>query len=661
MKIALAQMDVVANKPKQNLETMLKMINEAKDNHVDLIAFPEMCVGGYLLGDKWLDDNYCRNLMSFNEDIKNASDGIAVAFGNVYLDDKINERVGDNFVNEVISGFHPNKDGRTRKYNAVYVVQNGEYVEKKIETNILPKGVLAKTLLPNYRIFDDERYFFSMQDITKDFDLKLDDLVQPFLIEVDGRKVPIGFEICEDLWCNDYRKNGNAINPTKYLVENGAQQIVNLSASPWTFGKNGARDRRIEFLKKELDDLFVPFFYVNNVGAQNNGKNIVTFDGGSTIYNGNGNPVIFAKEAYREEMLYFDTEQKIDAKTRIEDPKIAQKYKAIVRGIQHVKDITGAVAQPKYVIGLSGGIDSSVVAALVERAVGNDKLLGINMPTKFNSAKTKDAAKQLAKNLDIPYITVPIEEIVEANAGTLAQFVTRDYVDNIPDLALENIQAKIRGTSVLSNVAGIYSAIFTNNGNKLETALGYATLYGDVGGAIAPIADLTKAEVFDLAKYLNREIYGREVVPEKMIPDNLYRFQKDQIAPSAELKNAQIDPMKFGYHDALLDRFTDYKKSSAEDVLRWYIDGTLEQNLGISTDLIYRWGIEDPKTFVDDLEWFDRKVQQNVFKRVQAPPIIITSKSAYGYDIRESQLPYETTREYDLLRDKVLVMKKYGC
>lgn len=207
MKIALAQIDVIPNKAEKNLERMLSMVEEAKTQHVDLIAFPEMCVGGYLLSDKWQEDGYCDKLMAYNEILREASSGIAIAYGNVYLDKFIKERSQDD-------RFHPNKDGRTRKYNSVYVIQDGKFVSRLKETNILPHGVQPKTLLPNYRIFDEERYFFSAQDIAKDFNASLESLIQPFLLQIDREQVPIGFELCEDLWCEDYRRKGNALNPT---------------------------------------------------------------------------------------------------------------------------------------------------------------------------------------------------------------------------------------------------------------------------------------------------------------------------------------------------------------------------------------------------------------------------------------------------------------
>ena len=244
MRIALGQIDVKAGRPKINLETMLGMIKEAKEKKADLIAFPELCISGYLVGDKWNSDSFCRLMMESNEALREASKGIAIAYGNICLDDGLNERVGD-------KNWHPNEDGRIRRYNAVYVFQDGKEAKRAKEIKLLPAGVQAKTLLPNYRVFDDERYFLSTKDISQDFNVPLEELMQPFLINIDGKEVKVGFEICEDLWCEDYRRNGKPLNPTKMLIDNGAELIVNVSASPWTFGKNGARDRRVDFLRKE--------------------------------------------------------------------------------------------------------------------------------------------------------------------------------------------------------------------------------------------------------------------------------------------------------------------------------------------------------------------------------------------------------------------------
>ncbi|HLD07359.1 MAG TPA: NAD(+) synthase [Candidatus Nanoarchaeia archaeon] len=653
MKIALAQMDVKPGQPRKNLESMLRMVEQAKRQQVDLIAFPEMAVGGYLLGDKWLSDEYCRYLMEFNDALLEASDGIAIAYGNIFLDEHINDRVGD-------SNPHPNEDGRSRKYNAVYVVQNRKPASRKQQTRLLPEGVQPKTLLPNYRIFDDKRYFFSTTGVAQDFGVPLEGLMQPFMISVGGRQVPIGFEICEDLWCADYRRNSRMLNPTKMLISNGAAYIVNISASPWTFGKNSARDRRVRELKADINGHFVPFLYVNCTGAQNNGKNIVTFDGGSTVYNADGLPIQHSAAPYQEELIIVE---RFDgsAAERQEKPAIAQKHDAIIAGIRHVRDMMGAEEQPGYVVGLSGGVDSAVVAALLVDAVGRERVMAINMPTSLNSAKTRESARHVAEQLGIAYHVLPIEELAAVNARLIDSVDADGRGARIADspLHLGNLLAKIRGTSILSNIAAKYGALFTNNSNKVETMLGYATLYGDVGGAIAPIGDLTKSEVFAMGKHIN-QLHGREVIPLTLFPDQFYHFTPEQIQPSAELEHGQVDPMTYIYHCALVDAFTDYRKRSQEDVMRWYLDGSMEKNLNLPAGMMQHSGLDHPAAFIKDLDWFVRSAERSVFKQVQSPPIIITSKSAFGFDIRRSILPYAMTRAYEELQAQVLAMDTYA-
>ena len=638
LTIALAQMNVVPGQPRVNVANMLNMIEEAKRKGVDLICFPEMCVGGYLLGDKFLEDAYCEELMGYNEELLEASDSIAIAYGNIYVD-QYNE------------GYHPNKDGRSRKYNAVYVMQNASYAARVQENGILPIGVQPKTLLPNYRFFDDERYFFSLLDVAMDYGKELRDLVSPFLIAVGDKKIPVGMELCEDLWCHDYRAKGEPINITKILLEAGAQSIVNLSASPWTFMKNNARDRRVKYVM-EQSEAFAKYFYVNCVGVQNNGKNLITFDGGSTVYNEKGHPCIFSAKGWEEDLMVIDENASFTPKKRPIGNTIKEKYLAIVNGLRNSRNMLGD--NPHFVIGLSGGIDSSLVATLLVLAFGKEKVIGVNMPSQYNTAKTKGAAKALAQNLGLDYRVLPIEDLVKANTAILE-------LDGkvLSEFNLENVQAKIRGASILSNLSAKYKSYFTNNGNKVEIALGYATLYGDWGGAIAPIGDLTKTEVVDMCHYINDIVFGKEIIPELLLPDTLWRFEADQIQPTAELKSNQVDPMKFGYHCKLLEAATNYQKKSIEDIMAWYLEGILHEKLGIGLDMILRWHIDDPKEFVSDLEWFFDTIQKNVFKRVQSPPIILTSKSSYGYDIRESILPVLKTKKFKALKEKILAMHTY--
>ncbi|HLP79411.1 MAG TPA: NAD(+) synthase [Acidobacteriota bacterium] len=646
MDIALAQMDVLVNQPRKNIETILRMTAQAKEQKMDLIVFPEQALAGYLLGDKWTEDAFVKDLMSYHDDIVAASDGIAIAYGTSIIDER--------------AGIHPNKDGRSRKFNALRIVQNGKPAPRLKEHGLLMAGMQPKTLHPNYRIFDDERYWLSLRDFADDMGVALKSLLQPYVIyDKLGNGVPIGFEICEDLWVRDYRDNGQARNPTKMLLDNGAQLIINASASPWTFGKNNARDNAVKFLKQDCGTTFKPFLYVNHTGVQNNGKNFVTFDGGTTVYNSQGQAVQISTKPREEELIAVNTKQ-IDGLTAIvrnEPSEIEQKYHAIIQAIRHMADIVGKHEQPTYVIGLSGGVDSAVVAALLVQAVGVDKVIGVNMPTEYNSEKTKNAAAHVARKLGIKYDVVPIGEIVDAVETVVENADLNGTGKKLSVLNKENIQAKIRGTDMLSNLAAKYGALFTNNGNKLEAWLGYATLYGDVGGAIAPIGDLTKTDVFEMAKFLNKSVYCTDVIPQVMIPDALFRFTDDQIAPSAELKEKQIDPMKFGYHCALVKQMLDYKRATMDDIAQWYIDGVLHKKLGIPVELMQRWDVDKPEIFIPDLEWFVKGGNNAVFKRVQTCPNALVTKTAFGFDNRESQLPYNETRNYQRLKQKILTEK----
>jgi NAD+ synthase (glutamine-hydrolysing) len=622
MKIALAQMEVVPGLPERNFTTLRGFVHRARDAGCRIVAFPEMCIGGYLLGDRWTDSGWCDYLMGFNERIRELSGDIAIIYGNVFVDKSAK-----------------NKDGRTRKFNAGYCYCNGRPPER---AGALPEGIVIKSLLPNYRIFDDERYFFSLVEFAEDVCVPLEELLQPFEIDLDGHVCKIGVEICEDLWFNDYRYKGKPLNVSRYLRQNGAEMIFNLSSSPWTYGKDRARNNRIQDGMRDIGS-FLPFFYVNCVGVQNNGKNLVLFDGDSTIYNERAEVVRCAAAPFEEELLVFDTAVESLVVNKRPFTSVEAKYRAIVRGIRGMDDIVGDGAFP-YIVGLSGGIDSSVVACLLCKAVGPERVVAFNLPTRYNSTTTRSIAAQAAGKLAIPLHEVPIEELVAVNERLLAPFAPTDF-------NRENIQAKIRGTSMLSNLAGILGGLMTNNGNKVELAFGYATLYGDVNGAIAPIGDLLKTEIFELARFLNNEIFHEEVIPAALIPDENFAFA---VPPSAELRDNQVDPMKWGYHDALVRTFTDYQKTSPETILEWRLDGTLCEQLALPQTLFTAYGLHDPARFIDDLEWVVCSMQRAVFKRIQAPPIIILSKSSYGYDIRESQLAPLFTDRYRELKAKIL-------
>ena len=634
IKIALGQIEVLSNRPEQNVNKMLKMIEEAKQLGADIIIFPELCVSGYLLGDKWLNKRFCKQLMSFNELIKMASSNITVVYGNIYLDTtKLND------------------DGSKRKYNAAYIYSNSQNVKRSKEYSFLPTSAQSKTLLPNYRIFDDQRYFYSTLKISQENNVNIEDLLQPFEVIINNKILKIGLEVCEDIWCKNYSYKNGFLNPTKILIQNGADIIINISASPWNYGKNEKRNQIIKFLKHDIGDDFKPLIYVNNVGTQNNGKNIVTFDGNSSVYNKNGDLISDASDEYKERLIIFeDFEQEI--KTHPSKSKIEQKFSAILYGLRHLKNIMNK-DDLKFVIGVSGGIDSAVVISLLSLITNVQNIMAVNMPTKFNSTKTINIAKKICENLGIKLLFINIQNLTDSNTNILQLYDEKKFADKI-ELNNENIMAKIRGTSILSNLAQRHDAILVNNGNKLEIALGYATLYGDVNGAIAPIGDLTKEEVFELARYLNKVIFRKEVIPNLLIPDENFEFSENQMPPSAELKENQIDPMKFGYHDKLLEALTTFPPLSIDDIANFYYKGNLIEKLNINKSIFKRYNLDNPKIFFDDLEWFIKLFNNSVFKRIQSPPIIITSRSSFGFDIRESQLPLTLSKYYKDIKSESL-------
>lgn len=651
----LAQMRVVPADIEANLKQMNKYINFAKHHRADALVFPEMCVAGYLLGDKWADDEFCFELEQANQVIRQQSDGMLLIWGNLQLDRQ-----------------RRNRDGRVRKYNALHAYVNQQALKRS--SNYGPDFAI-KTLQPNYRFFDDDRHFFSLLDLALEEGVGLEQILSPFIWHSRLGPVGLGLEICEDLWSSDYRKDMQELSISRLLRDAGADLIINASASPWTPNKNEARHRHVA---RTFEHGGIPFLYVNNVGTQNNGKNIITFDGCSAVYGYSGDLVLQAQNAYQEAILTVEYQKKNDslagaclttfegqeldfghAQTQHDaqqqsqlrpaantnddslDPASAH-FLAALEAIRMFDTLMDSASFP-WIIGLSGGVDSAVVACLLQAAVGPKRVIAVNMPSKFNSNTSKGFAKSIAQSLAIELIELPIEALVSANCDSLMQFKPSSF-------DLENLQAKVRGTSILSNIAAIHGGLMTNNGNKVEFALGYATLYGDVNGALAPIGDLLKTEVFQLARYLNKKA-AKAVIPLEILPDEQFNFA---FAPSAELRSNQVDPMKWGYHDQLLHALCKFQRFSPEKAIERWLDNSLWDFLEIDPALAKRYQLDHAQIFVDDLEWFMKLFYRGVFKRIQAPPIVVMSRSAFGFDFRESQLPWRPSQRYQLLKKAAL-------
>ena len=626
MKIAMAQMEVIPGHPDINTKTILRMTEEAKAAGAAIVIFPEMAVPGYLLGDTWEETAFLRDCESYGKDIIHAAQGIVIFFGNVAIDWK-----------------KKNNDGRVRKYNAFFAAKNGTL----IQPDNMPYPFTIKTLMPNYREFDDTRHFFSLQKLARELQTTPDALLSPITLKTADRTYRIGCLLCEDGWSDDYE-----LAPLNILQHEDVDFFVNISASPYTLGKNDKRNRVFSAQSRKTK---TPLFYVNCIGLQNNGKTIYTFDGSSTAYDSEGRIVALAEE-YTEKLTVLSLEGlgRMTEVPQIDMPDIAHIYRALHYGIAHfLKNIR----MNKVVIGISGGIDSAVAAACYERIVGKENLLLVNMPSVFNSETTKGLSAKLAENLGCNYMVVPIQESVdhtihqlEDTEVTLLASGKKSHLF-VSSFVQENIQARDRSARILAGAAAAFGGGFTCNANKAETTVGYSTLYGDQSGFLAAFADLWKHQVYALANHLNESIYKREVIPQGII----------DIVPSAELSNAQNidegkgDPIKYPYHDYLFRAFVEcWQKATPEDLLIWYKEDTVEENIGCEKGLVKKH-FPTAKDFIEDLEhWWNQFFGIAIAKRIQSPPILAISRRAYGFDYREAQNGAYYTRRYRELKEALL-------
>jgi NAD+ synthase (glutamine-hydrolysing) len=577
-----------------------------------------MAVPGYLLGDEWENSSYVKDCFAYNNDIRIATNGIVAIWGNVDIDTS-----------------KKNEDGRIRKYNAAFVAQNGEFVSKT---------PIHKTLMPKYREFDDERHFYSLRKEADEGRNRVESLLEPIELTIHGVTRKVGIILCEDMWSDDY-----SINPIEILLSKNAELLVNLSCSPWTWRKN---NKRHSVVRSRIENHPVYFIYANNIGIQNNGKNIFLFDGNSTIYNQDGTLLKVATD-YTEETIratLFEENTISIPNIVVSDERDREElYAGLIFGIKSFFD---NLPNKKVVLGLSGGIDSALSAVLLTHALGAKNVYAINLPTQYNSKTTKDIAQALAQNLGIHYTTISIQNSYENTIKELeaSEFIRLDGSNTKTELKLsslnrENIQARDRGSRVLAGVASILNAVYVNNGNKTETAFGYATLYGDVNGALAPIADLYKLEVYELARFINSK--------NEIIPTAIFNIPASaELSADQNVDEGKGDPILYPYHDKLVRAFVEFRLDP-EDVLRYYEKGELSQIIKCDPRLIDSY-FPTKVAFINDLEHKWRLYKINYFKRIQAPPIIAVSKRAFGYDLRETQNGFYFTREYLKLKGAIL-------
>lgn len=631
MKIALSQLEIIPSTPTNNAARIINYIEEAKNNKADMIIFPELAISGYLIGDMWESESFIRECEELGEEIIKASKDIFVIFGNVAVDKN-----------------KKNFDGRVRKYNALFLAKDGKLIKNPYSKISYP--FIIKTLLPNYKEFEDTRHFFSLKDLIfenaleDNFDLK--EYFNPVEISINGEKINLGLTICEDAWSSNYN-----LSPMDILNEK-TDLFINISSSPYTLIKDTKRHKMYSDISKKYNK---PLIYVNNVGIQNNGKTVYTFDGGSSAYDNNGN-IICASNRYEERLYYIEmnlTKKEFPKAIKInEENEYKLIYDTIIYGIRKFMKSIGI---NKVVIGVSGGIDSALSSAVYVNAIGKDNVLLVNMPSRFNSNTTKNLAKTLAENLGCAYMVVPIQESVDF---TIKQIETCKIIKDgeesffkVSSFIAENIQARDRSARILSGLAASFGGVFTCNANKTETMVGYSTLYGDGAGFFAALADLWKYQIYELAKYINKNIFKKEIIPEGSI----------NIIPSAELSNAQAvdegkgDPIKYDYHDYLFKALIEsWNRILPEDILQMYIDGVLEEKIGCEKGIIKKYFKNDLE-FIEDLEkWWRQYMGMAISKRIQAPPILAISRRAFGFGNRESQNRVYYTSKYLYLKNKLL-------
>ncbi len=526
-----------------NVEKIKKFIDDANRYRADLVVFPELAVTGYPPQDLLLEK-------AFVEKNKNL----------------LLKLIGENDVDIAgIIGFVDYKINRL--YNAAAIFQGNMFVK-----------VVYKTLLPTYDVFDEDRYFEPQEEGD----------IKPIEMNVNGEELNLGVEICEDIWDQDYD-----VRVTDLLAERGANLIVNISASPFYSGKYFEREK---LLRDKSTRNRVPIFYVNLVGGQDE----LVFDGQSLAVDGSGNLIACGKQ-FEEDLVIIQINLKSGVAAKVE-PSVYHREKemfdALVLGIRDYFRKTGF---EKAVIGMSGGVDSSLTTCLAVEALGRENVIGVSMPSKFSSDHSKDDAQKLAESLGICYVRIPIQEIVDTYHRTLERpleeirnyfGVTRESDDPVAD---ENIQPRARGNCLMdiSNRLKDLKILVLNTGNKTELALGYCTLYGDMTGGIGAIGDVSKLDVYRLSSYVNEKA-GRGIIPESV-------FRKK---PSAELKEDQFDPFDFDIVSPLVDEIIENRRSKQELIEMGY-----------------------PKEVVEDTY---KRIRRAEYKRWQAPPCIKITPKAFG-------------------------------
>jgi len=512
VKIALAQINTTVGDVPHNTEKIVSFIKRARESGAQVVLFHELSIIGYPPKDLLLKPALIDRNLGALEEIAEQTAEITVLVG---------------FAQKRERG-----PGRSL-YNSVAVLQDRSIASTH-----------HKSLLPTYDVFDEHRYFEP----------------GPMVSVARCRDKKIGISICEDLWTMQDVAGRVLYHEDPILQQHqaGAEIFVNASASPFVVDKHKVR---CDLLAEHAKRYQLPIVYVNQVG----GNDELIFDGASCVYGPNGRLWASAK-AFEEDLLIVDMDDPDSSRKEAIPRGCAAIYEALILG---VRDYVAKCGFDKgVVIGLSGGIDSSVVAVIAAEALGRENVHGVAMPSRFSSSGSLADAGQLAANLGIDLQVIPIESMHHAFEMQLSS----TFADRDPDVTEENIQARIRGTLLMA-LSNKFGYLLLSTGNKSELAMGYCTLYGDMAGGLAVISDVPKTMVYQLARYMNRD---RQVIPLSVI----------EKPPSAELRAGQTDQDSLPPYDILDQILALYieQESSAEQIMMQGFDPAVVQKVIAAVD-----------------------------------------------------------------------------
>ena len=535
MRVTIGQINTTNGDFESNTASVIRGIEQAKKDASDLVVFPETCIQGYTSFDWFLDRDVQRCALEPLEKIIAATKGITAVVGTVRPSGLLTGR---------------------RLYNSAAVIRNQELL-----------GFADKTLLPEYDVFDDPRYFQPASE--------------RHLFSYDEKK--LGVAVCEDFW-NDktfWRERLYTNDPADELIDLGAEVLVSINASPFNKGKMGQRCAMVSHRAMMAK---VPIIFVNLVG----GNDGIIFDGASIVADARGK-IILQAPPFEEFIGTVDLDSDTADTRCLPGDDVETIHDALVLGI---RDYARKNGFKRVVLGLSGGIDSAIVAALACEAIGAENVLSVMMPSPYSSRSSIDDSVELGRRLGMPVVEHPISNAYEVLRKEMK--LPEPSVEN-KSTAAENLQSRLRG-NILMTISNAEGRLLLSTGNKSELALGYCTLYGDTNGGLAVIGDVLKTEVYALANYLNRK---EEVMPQSIISKR----------PSAELAPGQFDDQSLPPYDQL-DR-----------VLRLYFEQKATPNEIVETGF-------DPGFVRDILNRVESPA--NEFKRRQLPPTLIISRNAIG-------------------------------